>query len=107
MQRLQFALFQMDAATLFLADALSPALRGALRLLGDACAILIDQWIDQEFPWRAVAARIHRIPKPADSFYLYAGANTALERLEFMVNRLSAAIHSDLHPSTGVRASIH
>ena len=54
-----------------------------------------------------VPARIRSISKPKAAFDLYAEANTELERLEFMMYRLAAAMHAALQGADDMTSSIH
>jgi hypothetical protein len=60
MQKLQFALFQMDEAKRYLNDGSVPALRVALMLLDNAAEVLIDRWIVQDLALDSMMERLQR-----------------------------------------------
>lgn len=74
MQRLQFALFQIDEAKRYLNAGSLPALRVALMLLDNAVEVLLDRWIAQDLEHDALSetvqsrAREAGIPKTHPQF---------------------------------------
>jgi hypothetical protein len=65
MQRLQFALFQMDEAKRYLTDGCVPALRVGLMLLDNAAEILLDRWIAADLSTDRVTKRLQSLIREA------------------------------------------
>lgn len=60
MQRLQFALFQMDEGKQHLVKGSVPALRVALLLLDNAAEVLLDRWIAHDLALDGLSERLQR-----------------------------------------------
>ncbi|MCI0400761.1 MAG: hypothetical protein L0Z68_05615 [Gammaproteobacteria bacterium] len=65
MQRLQFALFQIDRAKALLIEGHIPALRVALMLADNAAEVLLDRWIDSAMEGESMHERVHDVAKQA------------------------------------------
>lgn len=60
MQKLQFALFQIDEAKRHLVDGCLPALRTALILLDNAAELILDRWIADDLAWDTLLQKMQR-----------------------------------------------